>query len=112
MNLMNNGLQAIHSKFEGKSGGTLTIRTFSTDVSYIIEISDNGTGMDEATKKKIFEPFFTTKDVGEGVGLGLSITHGIIEMHGGSIHVDSALGQGTKFTISIPRTTHHIKRTA
>ena len=112
MNIMNNALQAIHSKFDGQPGGKLIVRTFTNEVSYIVEIIDNGIGMDEATRTKIFEPFFTTKDVGEGVGLGLSITHGIVEHHGGSISVDSELGKGTKFTISIPRIDQRIKKSA
>ncbi|THB80129.1 MAG: HAMP domain-containing protein [Desulfobacteraceae bacterium] len=68
-----------------------------------IEISDNGPGMDEHTRKRVFEPFFTTKDQGEGTGLGLSVSYFIIrENHGGEMDVDSYPGTGTTFRITLP----------
>jgi signal transduction histidine kinase len=69
----------------------------------LIEIRDNGPGMDETMCDQIFEPFFTTKDAGQGTGLGLSIAHGIIEEHGGEITVESQLGAGTTFRIWLPK---------
>ncbi len=68
-----------------------------------IEIEDNGPGMDETIRKRIFEPFFTTKPVGEGTGLGLSVSYFIItENHGGEMSVKSAPGEGTTFIIRLP----------
>jgi len=68
-----------------------------------IRVSDDGAGMDGATVPHIFEPFFTTKDVGEGTGLGLSVSHGIVTEHGGWIDVESTRGAGTRMTIRLPR---------
>jgi PAS domain S-box-containing protein len=81
----------------------IILRTFSRGDCVHIEIEDNGRGMDEETIRKVFEPFFTTKIVGEGTGLGLSVSYFIItNNHHGSIHVKSSVGKGTCFMIALP----------
>jgi signal transduction histidine kinase len=71
----------------------------------LIEVVDNGPGMDEKTLKRVFEPFFTTKEVGVGTGLGLSVSYFIItEQHQGRLSVTSKPGQGACFSIRLPLT--------
>jgi two-component system NtrC family sensor kinase len=80
----------------------LVIRTAHEGDVVVAEISDTGAGMSKETLQRIFEPFFTTKPAGEGTGLGLSVSYGIIEAHNGTLTVDSALGRGTTFRIVLP----------
>lgn len=82
--------------------GWLRVNTRCDNNNIIIEVQDNGPGMSDKVKRDIFNPFFTTKPVGKGTGLGLSIAYGILEQHGGHIAVESQLGMGTTFTLSIP----------
>ncbi len=97
MNILVNAAHAIRGP-----NGEITIST-SADKDFVyVSIKDNGVGIPEENMKKIFEPFFTTKDVGKGTGLGLSLAYDIIKKHGGLIDVDSKVGQGSEFIISIP----------
>jgi two-component system, NtrC family, sensor kinase len=84
-------------------GGWLTIATsMREDGAAMVEVSDTGSGIPADHLSRIYDPFFTTKDIGKGTGLGLSITYGIIQEHGGTIKCESAVGQGTRFTIALP----------
>ena len=69
----------------------------------IAEIADTGSGIPAEHLARIYDPFFTTKAIGRGTGLGLSITYGIVREHEGEIQCDSVVGQGTRFTLSLPR---------
>ena len=102
LNIISNGIYAVRKKFGDAEGGLLTISTTFDDTNVYIKMADNGTGMDENTKKKLFEPFFTTKDVGEGTGLGLSIAYNTIIKHNGQIQVNSEIGKGTEFILILP----------
>ena len=97
MNILANAGQAIAQK------GNVWLATQLQGSQVVITIRDDGAGIPEEVLPKIFDPFFTTKDVGEGTGLGLSISYGIIEKHRGEITVHSKVGEGTEFTITIPR---------
>lgn len=96
VNLVINALQAM------PEGGRLTIRTEASKSHVSLIIDDTGLGMSDDVMKQIFIPFFTTKDVGYGTGIGLSVVHGIIMTHNGSIKVESDLGGGTRFEIQLP----------
>jgi signal transduction histidine kinase len=85
-----------------EESGTIRIRTEPGVDGVRLIFSDDGPGISEEVRGRIFDPFFTTKPVGMGTGLGLSLSHGIIERHGGRITVDSGPGRGTSFTIDLP----------
>jgi two-component system, NtrC family, sensor kinase len=85
-----------------REGGEVRIRTRREGERVVVQIGDDGHGIAPENLKRIFDPFFTTKPVGEGTGLGLSVTYSIVERHRGAITVESAPGQGTTFTVSIP----------
>jgi len=99
MNLLTNAAQALG---ETPAGGTIRLTTERQGDRVVITVADDGPGIPPEALPRIFDPFFTTKDVGQGSGLGLSIVHGIVERHGGSIAVDSQLGRGTTFTVTLP----------
>ena len=83
-------------------GGWLSVTTRTTASSVMVEIADTGSGIPSDQLARIYDPFFTTKSIGRGTGLGLSITYGIVREHDGTIHCDSAVGQGTRFTLTLP----------
>ena len=96
VNLVVNAIQAM------PAGGTLTITTRLEGGQVLLSVEDSGTGMTEEVVKKVFVPFFTTKEVGQGTGLGLSVVHGIVASHGGSVDVRSEVGKGSRFEVRLP----------
>jgi PAS domain S-box-containing protein len=116
--LLNLCINAAHAMRE--TGGVIEVTLDNVDVPpesplvplvlqsgpYVrLRVRDTGQGMSPEVMERIFEPFFTTKDTGEGTGLGLAVVHGIVTRHEGAIAVESALGQGTTFTVHLPRIT-------
>jgi len=99
MNLLTNAAQALSQT----EHATISITTKGDAKGVEVTIADNGPGIPPEVLPRIFDPFFTTKDVGEGTGLGLSIVYELVERHGGTIDVDTKLGQGTTFTVKLPR---------
>jgi two-component system NtrC family sensor kinase len=98
LNLMLNGAEAT----QGKPERRVNVTTDASDGCVILTVSDNGEGIAPENLAKIFDPFFTTKAEGKGVGLGLAVSYGIIQAHGGDIEVRSQVGQGTTFTVTLP----------
>ncbi len=98
VNLLVNAAQAMPDDRRG----TVSVRTGASDDAVVIEVKDDGRGMNEKTLRQIFDPFFTTKRAKGGTGLGLPIAYRIVEEHGGTISVNSTPGVGTVFTVSIP----------
>ncbi len=101
-NLIGNAVDAMGGR------GTIRIDLNGNEKGATLQVRDTGDGIPEENLKKIFEPFFTTKRLGEGTGLGLAVTYGIVKMHGGDIRVESnadpAQGPtGTTFTVTLPR---------
>jgi signal transduction histidine kinase len=98
INLIQNAIQAM------PKGGSLRLKVIQKEDWVETSVQDTGTGIKKENLSRIFDPFFTTKPAGEGTGLGLSVSYGIVAQHGGEILVDSKVGKGTTFTIRLPRT--------
>jgi PAS domain S-box-containing protein len=92
----------LNAKDAMPKGGWLSVSTRGDADRVIAEVADTGSGIPSEYLARIYDPFFTTKAIGQGTGLGLSITYGIVREHGGAIDCDSAIGQGTRFTLSMP----------
>ncbi|MDB4906713.1 MAG: multi-sensor hybrid histidine kinase [Gemmatimonadetes bacterium] len=98
LNLLTNAVQAM----EGRGIGTLVIRTRAEGDQVLLEMRDTGPGISDEVRARVFEPFFTTKPEGEGTGLGLSVSYGIIAAHGGTIAVAETSSAGTTFRVTLP----------
>jgi signal transduction histidine kinase len=107
MNLFTNAIQAM----AGRDDATLTIDTKRDGEQVEVTIGDNGPGIPAEVVPRIFDPFFTTKDVGEGTGLGLSIVHELVARHSGTIEVETRLGKGTAFSVTLPRNQDSLRAT-
>lgn len=94
----------INAIYFSPKGGLITIETYQSKKDIIFKISDEGSGLPEETLEKIFQPFFTTKPTGDGSGLGLSVVHGIVASHGGSITAENNVEKGATFTVKLPKT--------
>ncbi len=99
LNLLVNAVQALP---EGRAENEIRVTLGAQSGEIVVEVADNGPGIPEEMRARIFDPFFTTKRPGMGLGLGLSICHGIVAVHGGSIAVDSSVGAGSTFRIVLP----------
>jgi signal transduction histidine kinase len=101
MNLIMNAFQSING------GGRITVGTRDDAArgGFWVSVSDTGVGISDDARESIFDPFFTTKEPGQGTGLGLSVSYGIIQEHRGDISFESEMGKGTTFTIWLPKGT-------
>ena len=101
INLLGNARDA------SQSGDSITIASQENEHQVLLQVEDQGSGIDKEIKDRLFEPFFTTKEPGTGTGLGLALVYSIIEEHYGQITIDSPVDQtnqrGTRFTITLPR---------
>ncbi len=103
LNLIVNAADAISEKrHEGEPLGAITVRTAMSEGNFELKVIDTGAGIPKELEQKIFEPFFTTKDVGAGTGQGLAICYEVVKRHQGTMQVESKLGDGTTFTVTLP----------
>ncbi len=96
LNLVLNAIQAM------PRGGLLTLRTAPAPGGVVAEVVDTGAGIPEEIRSRVFDPFFTTREVGQGTGLGLSVSYGIVAAHGGTIDLESEAGKGSLFRVVLP----------
>lgn len=106
LNLINNAFQACTERSRSATSlsaqsALVSVSTKKTDTGIQISVSDNGPGIPDTIKDKIFQPFFTTKPTGQGTGLGLSLSYDIVKAHGGTLEVDSNIGEGSTFRINL-----------
>ncbi len=101
MNLLTNAAQALEGRTPAESELRIATRLTAAG-EVLIEVKDNGRGMEEEEARRALEPFFTTRPVGGGAGLGLSVAHGIITALGGRIEVETAPGQGAAVRVFLP----------
>ena len=101
INLLSNAAHAMQSVQRAQP--RIDVRVVPTDDRMRVSVRDNGQGIDPANIGRVFEPFFTTRDVGAGLGLGLSVSYGIVQRHGGILSVDSVFGEWTEFSFDLPR---------
>lgn len=92
----------INAIYASPPESTIRVKLITQNNNLSIIIADEGSGIHENVRDKIFEPFFTTKPIGEGSGLGLSVVHGIVKSHKGSIHFSTEIGKGTTFNVTLP----------
>ena len=105
LNLINNAFYTVKEKGAQLNDGyipTISVITKKSGDNVLISVKDNGTGMSQKVLDKIFQPFFTTKPVGQGTGLGLSLSYDIVKAHGGELKVETNAGEGSKFVIQLP----------
>lgn len=101
INLLSNAAHALRSAQRPEP--TITVRVVQQEARLAVSVRDNGPGISADHIGRVFEPFFTTRDVGAGLGLGLSVSYGIVQRHGGTLAVDSVSGEWTEFTFDLPR---------
>jgi signal transduction histidine kinase len=97
INLLINAAQALTGH------GKIFLSTHQEGEEVVLAVRDTGQGMPPEVLEKLFQPFFSTRPLGEGTGMGLAVVHGIVAAHGGRIHVESQPGQGSTFTLRLPR---------
>ena len=101
INLLSNAAHALQAA--QREQPRIAVTVVSREQRLLVSVRDNGTGISPDNVGRVFEPFFTTRDVGAGLGLGLSVSYGIVQRHGGTLSVESELGAWTEFTFDLPR---------